>query len=131
MVCISANTFGYTTGGGHLWVYLNWALGLRALGCRVIWMEAVDPELPVHEVRTYVGALKRGLEAYGLAECVTLCTFTGEELLPRDALGECLSLEAAVEADLLLNLKYFAAPELVERFRRSALVDIDPGLLQI
>jgi len=131
MVCISANTFGYTTGGGHLWVYLNWALGLRALGCRVIWMEAVDPELPAHEVRTCVDALKRGLERYGLAECVTLCTFTGEEPLPQDAIGECFSLEAAAEADLLLNLKYFAAPELVGRFRRSALVDIDPGLLQI
>src|SRR5215207_2572149 len=129
-VCFSANALGYTTGGGHLWVYLNWALGLRALGCQVIWLEAFDPDLPMHEVRAYGAALKSQLEPYGLAEYVTLCTFAGEPLL-RDGGKEYLDLEAAAEADLLLNLKYFAAPELVERFRRSDLVDIDPGLLQI
>jgi hypothetical protein len=32
--CLAADTLYYPTGGGHLWVYLNWALGLRALGCR-------------------------------------------------------------------------------------------------
>ncbi len=32
-VCLYAKTLYYPTGGGHLWIYLNWALGLRALGC--------------------------------------------------------------------------------------------------
>src|SRR5207244_5623391 len=42
-VCLApANTIGYPQGGGHLWVYLQWALGLRALGCRGIWREGVD-----------------------------------------------------------------------------------------
>src|SRR5207237_1244074 len=42
-VCLApANTIGYPQGGGHLWVYLNWALALRAIGCRVIWLEGVD-----------------------------------------------------------------------------------------
>ena len=129
-VCVSANTLGYTTGGGHLWVYLNWALGLRALGCRVIWMETLLPDLPAHEVRPYVGALKTQLERYGLAECVALCSLT-DEPLPRDTVGECLDIEAAAEADLLLDLEYLDAPELVGRFQRTALVDIDPGLLQV
>ena len=130
-VCLSANALGYPTGGGHLWVYLNWAMGLRALGCRVIWLETYDPDLPVHEVRASAAALKGQLEHYSLAEHMTVCSFTGEPLL-RDGAEGYLDLEAAAdEADLLLNLKYFAAPELVGRFRRSALVDIDPGLLQI
>jgi len=34
-----ANTIAYPNGGGHLWVYLQWALSLRALGCRVTWLE--------------------------------------------------------------------------------------------
>ena len=43
-VCLApANTIGYPQGGGHLWVYLNWALALRAIGCRVIWLEGIDP----------------------------------------------------------------------------------------
>jgi hypothetical protein len=116
--------------GGHLWVYLNWALGLRALGCRVIWMETVFPDHPAREVRPYVDALKSRLERYGLAQCVALCSFT-DEPLPRETVGECLDIEAAAEADLLLDLEYLIAPKLVERFRRTALVDIDPGLMQV
>src|SRR5207245_6065273 len=39
--------------------------------------------------------------------------------------------EAVFErADLLLNFHYAIAPGLLRRFRRTALVDIDPGLLQ-
>ena len=42
-VCLApARTIAYPQGGGHLWVYLQWALGLRALGCRVIWLEGID-----------------------------------------------------------------------------------------
>ncbi len=26
-LCLFANTFTYPSGGGHFWVYLNWALG--------------------------------------------------------------------------------------------------------
>jgi hypothetical protein len=113
-----------------MWAYLNWALGLRALGCQVIWLETVVPNLPAHEMREDVAVLKSYLETYGLAEYVALCSFTGEPL-PRDRLEGCLGLEAAAEADLLLNLDYYIVPKLVGRFRRSALVDIDPGLLQI
>ncbi len=51
--------------------------------------------------------------------------------MPNAAAIGCLGLDEAVEADLLLNFEYFAPSHLVDRFRRSALVDIDPGLLQI
>jgi hypothetical protein len=129
-VCLSAKTIFYPRSGGHLWVYLNWALGLHALGCRVIWMETLFPDLPAHEVRPYVDTLKSRLERYGLAECVALCSFT-DEPLPQGTVGECLDIEAAAEADLLLDLEYLIAPKLVGRFRRSALVDIDPGLMQV
>lgn len=129
-VCLYAKTLYYPAGSGHLWVYLNWALGLRALGCQVIWLEEVYPWTPAHELQAYVAALKSHLERYGLAEWVALCS-EADELLPWNALRECLDLEAATEADLLLNMKYGMPSEVVERFRRSALVDIDPGLLQI
>src|SRR4029450_9284583 len=42
-----------------------------------------------------------------------------------------LDLYAVSRADLLLNLVYGLPRAVVERFRRTALVDIDPGLLQI
>jgi hypothetical protein len=42
-----------------------------------------------------------------------------------------VDLDAACAADLLLNLAYGIPAQVVERFRRSALVDVDPGLTQI
>src|SRR5215204_5424379 len=148
-VCLSTNTtLNYPQGGGHLWVFLNWALGLRALGCEVIWLETVsdketvsalnrrrrlerdglaqDPSDLVHEVEANIATLKRRLEPYGLAERLALHSWSGEAL-PGEVTKGCLDLEAAAEADLLYNLP----GEVVARFRRSALLDIDPGLLQI
>ena len=44
-VCIAPATLDYPLGGGHLWAYLNWALGLRALGCNVLWLEGSSQTL--------------------------------------------------------------------------------------
>ncbi len=129
-VCLYAKTLYYPQGGGHLWVYLNWALGLRALGCQVIWLEEGHASTPAPELQAYVDSLKSRLERYGLAESVALCS-SGDEPLPWDGLSGCLNLEAAAdEADLLLNMMYDISPKVVRCFRRSVLVDIDPGLLQ-
>jgi hypothetical protein len=82
------------------------------------------------EVQANVATLKGRLERYGLGECLALCSWDGEAL-SEEVTNGCLDLEAAVEADLLLNLRYTLPGEVVERFRRSAMLDIDPGLLQL
>jgi hypothetical protein len=131
-VCISpAKTFEYPKGGGHLWVYLNWALALRALGCQVIWLEAINRPTSADTIRANVSALKFRLERYGLVNCLALHYLT-EEALPLDVttIG-CLDLDAATGADLLLEFRYDTPLHVIRRFRRSALVDIDPGLLQL
>jgi hypothetical protein len=81
-------------------------------------------------VQTNIAALRRRLKRFGLAGRLALHSSEGETL-PEELTDGCLDLEAAAEADLLLNLRYDLPGEVVERFRRSALVDIDPGLLQI
>jgi hypothetical protein len=131
-VCLFANTISYPAGGGHLWAYLNWALGLRALGCRLIWVEGVGAPLETQTpaAQAQVAGLKQRLERYGLAEAVALWSWSNESLPPAARHG-CLDLEAAATADLLLNFEYFLPGAVVSRFKRSALVDIDPGLLQV
>jgi len=129
-VCLAAKTLHIPRAGGTLWVYLNWALGLRALGCEVIWLEAAEPSTPTDQVFAAVRSLKARLERYGLADAVALWSWTGEPL-PPDATSECVDLEAACAADLLLNLAYGIPADVVRRFHRSALVDVDPGLTQI
>ncbi len=111
-------------------MYLNWALGLRSLGVGVIWLEQVDPDTPVRETQANIAALKDRLSRYGLGESVALCT-SSRETLSGGAFADCLSIEQAAQADLLLNLAYDIPSEVVARFRRSALVDIDPGLTQV
>ncbi len=113
-VCLTpSNTLYYPMGGGHFWVYLNWAMGLRALGCEVIWLETVYSDIPARVVRQYVAVLKNRLKRYGLAERVALCSESGEPL-PREATEGCLDhLEVAAEADLLLNLRYGLPSEVV------------------
>jgi len=129
-VCLSADTVGCPEAGGHLWAYLNWALGLRALGCEVIWLEQVSASVPTHKVRENVAVVRSHLRPYGLSERVALSARTGEPL-SREVAEGYLDLTAATEADLLLELRYDTPSEVVGRFRRSALLDIDPGLLQI
>jgi hypothetical protein len=130
-VCFAAKNIYYLKGGGHFWVSLNWALGLRALGCNVIWLEPIDPSTPVEEVRTLTRLLKDRLETYGLRDSVALSSITGEPLDPA-ALEGCFDIDAASQqATLLVNLRYDLPGEQVRHFRRTVLLDIDPGLLQM
>jgi len=141
-VCLApANTIGYPQGGGHLWVYLNWALALRAAGCRVIWLEGVDDAVDDgsvarrrrwrgRDVGECVAALKAHLARFGLADALALYSINGEPL-PDDLAAAGLDLDAAADADLLLNLAHALPAAVVRRFRRSAFVDTDPGLLQV
>src|SRR6059036_3409871 len=141
-VCLApANTVAYPNGGGHLWVYLNWALALKALGCRVIWLEGIDVDdsdtSPAGRRRRRggravdcVATLKTRLEPYGLADTLALYAMNGAAV-PEDVAQGSLDLDAAASADLLLNLWHSLPAPVVQRFRRSAFVDTDPGLLQV
>jgi hypothetical protein len=60
--------------------------------------------------------LKVRLERYGLVNCLALHSWTDETLLP-DVTVACLDLDAAVEADLLLELRYNTPLQVVKRFR--------------
>jgi hypothetical protein len=142
-VClVPAPTIGYPRGGGHLWEYLNWALALRAVGCRVIWLEGIDlddgenPEARRRrwrgaDVRECVATLRARLESYGLTDALALFSMNGARI-PDDLAQGCLDLDAAAgAADLLLNLWHSVPAPVVRRFRRPVFVDTDPGLVQV
>jgi hypothetical protein len=122
-------------GGGHFWVYLQYALGLKDAGCDVYWLErVVRSDKPDEDARA-VAAFSALLEKFGLGGKAILYPGYkrgGEPYPPREYFG--MSTSAAEEifrrADLLLNFHYSIDPALLACFRRTALVDIDPGLLQ-
>jgi hypothetical protein len=126
-VCISANSLQHPQHGGQMWVYLNWCLGLKELNCQVSWLDEFAPNSssPAAE---QLSSLRRRLEPYGLAAQIAVWT-NGEP--PRaEFFGKGLGIDAVADADLLINLHYGTPAAVVRRFRRSALIDIDPGLLQ-
>ena len=93
--------------GGHAWVYLQWLLGLRALGCRVAF---VDRLLPGDE-RVQAAWLRAVFEPYEVSVLLL-----GRDVVPR--------------ADLLLDVMGYVGPAEVEADRR-AFLDIDPGFGQL
>jgi hypothetical protein len=108
---------------------VNWALAFQAVGCRVIWLECISPGQPTDMVEGNVRRLKDRLAAVGLNADVALTALPATRL-PATLRRSCLDLQAATDADILVNFLYALAPGIVGRFKRSALIDIDPGLLQ-
>jgi hypothetical protein len=134
VVVSTYRTVEFLEGGGHFWVYLQYAHGLQQTGCDVYWVEHFRSNGTGRE-RSRVGSLLRRLKRYGLDGKVILCTDAGGKRtqgMNYTYIGATKSAahEVFKRADLLLNFHYALDPELLASFRRTVLVDIDPGLLQ-
>jgi len=111
---------------GHLWVYLQYVQGLRAAGCEVWWLERVPAAM--HADR--VSGLVDRLTPFGLGDRLLLYADDDGERRWIDG-ARAHADDVIAGADLLLNFHYGADAAVLAPFRRTALVDIDPGLLQI
>ena len=129
------NVASFPEGGGHLWVYLQYVLGLRLLGCDVYWLEAFRTKGREEQEAAALAAFRLRMQQYGLDRKYILYFTHSDESSPESP-SEYLDMTRAeaeaifTRADLLLNFHYAISPGLLARFRRTALVDIDPGLLQ-
>jgi hypothetical protein len=125
----------FPDGGGHFWVYLQYAHGLRQLGCEVYWLEqlrAADPDQEASLATLFLARMMRfGLGGKTLLYAVDRAGDEDPGSL-RFIGGSRSEAEAVLgRADLLLNFHYRIDPRLLSWARgRTALVDIDPGLLQ-
>jgi hypothetical protein len=129
-ICYYADIFHYPE-GGYLWKFLNWAGGLQSNGCEVIWLESISPERTPEEITSAVSVLRKTLDQYGYGNSISMCLASGDPV-PSESEHGCIPFAEAVEADLLLSVGYYrTSQQLVDRFRQSALVDYDPGLLQV
>ncbi len=129
------NVAGFPEGGGHFWVYLQYALGLRILGCEVYWLEGFRTKGRAEQEADALATFRARMQQYGFGGKCILYLMHSENPSP-EAPTEYLDMTRAAaeaifeQADLLLNFHYAISPALLARFRRTALVDIDPGLLQ-
>jgi hypothetical protein len=126
---------GFPDGGGHFWVYLQYVLGLRQLGCDVYWLENFVTKGRTEREAAALTTFRARMEQYGLGRKNILYLTRANETnghAPLEFIEPTREEAEAVfaKADLLLNFHYAISPALLARFRRTALVDIDPGLLQ-
>src|SRR5882724_11664338 len=130
-IAISATgCVNFPQGGGHLWVYLQYVLGLRDLGCDVYWLERFYPTGDAAKEAELTANFEQRLNEWGLTGKLILYSQNEQTGIT------CLNCEPARldnlmrTADLLLNFNYRFHPALLTSFSRTALMDIDPGLLQ-
>jgi len=121
----------FPDGGGHFWVYMQYAQGLRRLGCDVYWLEQFRPPASgdAAQEASLLSPFFERMKRFGLEGKTLLYAKAGDAF--RFVGCEWPDVERVLKrADLLLNFHYAIDPRLLACARRTALVDIDPGLLQ-
>src|SRR6266480_3641646 len=135
VVIAAYNVAAFPEGSGHFWVYLQYALGLRQLGCEVYWLEGFRTKGHAEQKAAALATFRARMEQYGLGPNIVLYVTRGNKpsaKAPTEYLNMTRAEAEAIfaRADLLLNFHYSVSPALLAHFRRTALLDIDPGLLQ-
>ena len=137
IVIASHELSSFLEGGGHFWVYMQYAQGLRQLGCEVYWLEQFRGDSSEVGYETRLARFRERMARFGFGERLILYRERGSEDAPErqceyEYIGMPRSKAEAIlhRSDLLLNFHYAMKPGLLGCFRRTALVDIDPGLLQ-
>jgi hypothetical protein len=124
----------FLEGAGHFWAYMQYAQALRRLGCDVYLLDSFiwsDEAPDARRVQEFLDRMAR----YGLQDRVIVAANGGGHAQRRGAesyfgMAESEVPDLLAGVDLLLNFNYHLSQDVVSAVRRSALVDIDPGLLQ-
>src|SRR5262245_2455149 len=122
------NVANFPGGGGRFWEYMQFAEGLRRLGCEVYWLEQIRPSSDSDEEARLCATVLERMRGVGL-EGMTLLYAADPSAVKGVRFVACTESRAKAvlrRADLLLNFHYAIDPRLLGWARRTALVDIDP-----
>ena len=136
LVLGTATLAAYPQGGGHWSVWLQYLLGLRALGYEVFLLDIMGTSGCPNSDRRRVGLFLGRMNRWGLAgSCAVLLCDAGQP--PACSDGRVFGVEPARlratirDADLLWNFHCSIRAPLLHEFRRKVLLDLDPGHLQV
>jgi hypothetical protein len=121
---------------GHAWVFLSYLLGLRDLGCEVLFLDRLEGRMLGEGERPGRARGSRG--ARWLVETMRAAGLEDSYCLLLDGGGETIGLSRAeatarlAAADVLLDFNGFLADEeLLGAVARRVYLDIDPGFAQM
>jgi hypothetical protein len=116
---------GYPEAGGLQWLNLHYLAGLRALGVEAFWLDTLGP---VGDAPARVAQFQALCERFELDEHWVVVR-EGREV---HGLSERTLTALCNDCDLLINLcGALKDDDLLQRIRRRAFFDLDPGFLQI
>lgn len=123
--------------GGHTWVFLQYLLGFRRLGWDVVFIDRLEPGMPLDrdarpvpvETSVNLAYLRESMDSFGLGESWAL-------LYDRSTRAFGMSKDEIVarvkQSALLINfMGYLDDPEIRDVAPKRAFVDIDPGFAQL
>ena len=119
--------------GGASWAVLQYALGLRKLGHRVLFVEPIDPsrvkpEGATLQESTNATYFRQVVSDFGLEECASL-HLVGSRTTVGLPYERCLDIVA--QAELLLNISGMLTDEtLIGKIPVRAYLDLDPAFVQ-
>ena len=125
------NVASFPEAGGHFWVYMQYVAALKARGCEVYWLEEFPSSGDSDADARNLVIFQRRMRDFGLERQVLL--YRKQDPPPGHYFLNIQSKRAERilrTAELLINFHYTMDPVMISMFRRSAVVDIDPGLLQ-
>jgi hypothetical protein len=113
--------------GGEAWVRLSWVRGLLRLGIDAWLVEQITDAVP--DAVCYFAEVTA---SFGLTGRAWLLDTTGTPVVAPPGAAPADLTDLATQADLLVNISgHLARGGLFDRFRRRALVDLDPGFTQV
>src|SRR3990172_11754522 len=73
------NVVNFPAGAGHFWVYMQYAQGLRQLGCDVYWLENFRSSGDQEQDTAVLSTFAARMEAYGLGSKLILYVSRGPQ----------------------------------------------------
>jgi glycosyltransferase involved in cell wall biosynthesis len=120
----------FLDGGGHFWVYMQYAEGLRRQGCEVYLLDTFTGQQATQPDRESIDRFLDHMAAYNLRDRVIIAIDGPDADVQYVGPADVDVPDLLRSVDLLINFNYGLTQEVVSHCRRSALIDIDPGLLQ-
>src|SRR2546429_2926369 len=120
----------FPEGGGHLFLYLQYLHALRSLGCDVYWLERLYTMGDQSKDLALADILARRLRDWGMEGRVIFYAQSDDDAIEYIGVSQAEAEAVFQSAELLINFNHKIDPGLLSRFRRTAMIDIDPGLLQ-
>jgi hypothetical protein len=127
----------YPQGGGHWMVFLQYLLGLQALGHDFLYLELLHSTGDRTQDSQFVQSFFDRLKQFGLSDRAALLLCPHKDPAPdlenSQPHGRTISQikQIAADADIFWNMCGAFRKPMLSLFRRRAFVDLDPGHLQV